>query len=144
MTTDNDGSLWVWTPGSGFTLVAREGDTFNPGFGSLRTLRNFSVYMGGPGEGQGTFLADTGRVVFRAEFTDNSSGILSRVVTPPCYANCDFSTIAPMLNVNDFICFQQKYAAGDAAANCDASTTAPVLNVNDFICFQQKYAAGCP
>ena len=61
-----------------------------------------------------------------------------------CYANCDGSTIAPVLNINDFICFQQKFAAGDAYANCDASTAAPILNVNDFICFQQKFAAGCP
>ena len=61
----------------------------------------------------------------------------------PCYANCDGSTAAPILNVNDFICFQQKYAAGDSYANCDNSTAAPVLNVNDFICFQQKYATGC-
>jgi hypothetical protein len=29
-------------------------------------------------------------------------------------------------------------------ANCDGSTTAPVLNVGDFTCFLQKYAAGCP
>jgi hypothetical protein len=29
-------------------------------------------------------------------------------------------------------------------ANCDASTTAPVLNVGDFTCFLQKYANGCP
>jgi hypothetical protein len=29
-------------------------------------------------------------------------------------------------------------------ANCDASTTPPVLNINDFICFQSRYAAGCP
>jgi len=61
-----------------------------------------------------------------------------------CLANCDCSTVAPTLNVNDFICFQGKFAAGDPAANCDGSTTAPVLNVNDFICFQQRYAAGCP
>jgi len=61
-----------------------------------------------------------------------------------CYPNCDGSTVPPILNVNDFICFQQKYAANDPYANCDGSTVAPVLNVNDFICFQQKYAAGCP
>jgi hypothetical protein len=60
-----------------------------------------------------------------------------------CYANCDSSTAVPFLNVNDFICFQQKYAAGDSYANCDNSTTAPVLNVNDFICFQASFAAGC-
>jgi hypothetical protein len=63
---------------------------------------------------------------------------------PPCYANCDGSTIPPTLNVSDFICFQQKYAAADPYANCDGSTIPPTLNVSDFICFQQKYAAGCP
>ena len=62
---------------------------------------------------------------------------------PTCYANCDSSTTVPFLNVNDFICFQTKFAAGDPYANCDGSTTAPVLNVNDFICFQTKFAAGC-
>jgi len=30
----------------------------------------------------------------------------------PCYANCDGSSVAPILNVSDFICFQTKYAAG--------------------------------
>jgi len=48
-----------------------------------------------------------------------------------------------VLNVNDFICFQSRFAAGDSYANCDGSTTPPVLNVNDFICFQQKFVAGC-
>jgi hypothetical protein len=61
-----------------------------------------------------------------------------------CYANCDGSTAAPVLNVNDFVCFQSHFAAGDSYANCDGSTTVPVLNVNDFICFQQRFAAGCP
>jgi hypothetical protein len=61
-----------------------------------------------------------------------------------CYANCDGSTIPPVLNVGDFTCFLQKYAAADPYANCDGSTTPPVLNVNDFTCFLQKYAVGCP
>jgi hypothetical protein len=61
----------------------------------------------------------------------------------PCYANCDASTTPPILNVNDFVCFQQHFAAGDAYANCDGSTTPPVLNVADFVCFQGKFAAGC-
>jgi autotransporter-associated beta strand protein len=61
-----------------------------------------------------------------------------------CYANCDGSTTAPVLNVGDFTCFLQKFAAGDPYANCDQSTTPPVLNVGDFTCFLQKYAAGCP
>ena len=62
----------------------------------------------------------------------------------PCDANCDASTIAPILHVNDFLCFQNRSAAGDTDANCDRSTTPPVLNVNDFVCFQGQFAAGCP
>ncbi|MEX2217268.1 MAG: hypothetical protein WD749_00785 [Phycisphaerales bacterium] len=61
-----------------------------------------------------------------------------------CYANCDESTQAPVLNVADFGCFLTRYAAGEAYANCDESTQAPVLNVADFGCFLTKYAAGCP
>ena len=60
-----------------------------------------------------------------------------------CYANCDGSTTQPLLNVNDFVCFQNRFAAGDSYANCDGSTTAPVLNINDFVCFQSRFAAGC-
>jgi len=60
-----------------------------------------------------------------------------------CYANCDGSTIAPILNVNDFTCFVNLYASGHPTANCDGSSIPPVLNINDFICFQQKFAAGC-
>jgi hypothetical protein len=72
-------------------------------------------------------------------------GALRYSVGPaPCYANCDGSTTEPILNVNDFICFQTKFAAQDPAANCDGSTAEPVLNVNDFICFQTQFAAGCP
>ncbi|MFN0132265.1 MAG: lectin-like protein [Phycisphaerales bacterium] len=61
----------------------------------------------------------------------------------PCYANCDGSTAQPLLNVNDFVCFNNRFVAGDAYANCDNSTAVPILNVNDFICFLSKFAAGC-
>ncbi len=76
-----------------------------------------------------------------------SSGNLARwgcPTPPPCYANCDASTTAPVLNVLDFACFLNRYAAGDPYANCDGSTTTPVLNVLDFACFLNRYAAGCP
>jgi hypothetical protein len=64
--------------------------------------------------------------------------------TNACYANCDNSTVAPVLNVLDFSCFLNKFAAGDAYANCDGSTTPPVLNVLDFSCYLNRFAAGCP
>jgi hypothetical protein len=62
----------------------------------------------------------------------------------PCYANCDASTAAPVLNVNDFLCFLNAFAQGDTYANCDHSTSAPTLNVLDFSCFLNLFAAGCP
>jgi hypothetical protein len=63
--------------------------------------------------------------------------------TAACYANCDGSTAPPVLNVNDFSCFLNRFAAGDSFANCDGSTTPPILNVLDFLCFLNAFAAGC-
>jgi hypothetical protein len=62
----------------------------------------------------------------------------------PCYANCDGSAAAPLLNFADFSCFLQRFAAGDPYANCDGSTAPPTLNFADFSCFLQRFAAGCP
>jgi hypothetical protein len=81
--------------------------------------------------------------------TVSSIGLVTRFVLEPaappaCYPNCDESTTAPVLNVQDFTCFLQRYAAGESYANCDNSTVEPVLNVQDFTCFLQAYAAGCP
>jgi hypothetical protein len=61
-----------------------------------------------------------------------------------CYANCDGSTAAPILNANDFQCFLNAFALGDSYANCDQSSTPPVLNANDFQCFLNQFAIGCP
>jgi hypothetical protein len=63
--------------------------------------------------------------------------------TDPCYPNCDHSTTSPALNVLDFGCFLNNFAAKDGYANCDGSTTTPALNVLDFICFLNRFAAGC-
>jgi hypothetical protein len=65
-------------------------------------------------------------------------------IIPACRPNCDGSSTAPILNVGDFTCFLQLFAAGDPYANCDQSTLQPVLNVADFTCFLQGFAAGCP
>ncbi len=75
-----------------------------------------------------------------SNFCDTGTGY---VVLKYCYANCDCSTAAPILNVNDFQCFLNKFAVADAYTNCDHSTASPVLNVNDFQCFLNAYAVGC-
>jgi hypothetical protein len=73
--------------------------------------------------------------------------------SPACYANCDGSTVEPILNVDDFTCFINEYASAQSLphaqqlahySNCDGSTIAPVLNVDDFTCFINQYAQGCP
>ena len=61
----------------------------------------------------------------------------------PCYANCDGSSLTPVLSANDFQCFLDRYAGGLTTANCDGSTNLPLLNANDFQCFLNRYAAGC-
>jgi hypothetical protein len=92
--------------------------------------------------------------------TNYSNGSYMQIALPrvewdegsTCYANCDGSTTAPILNVEDFTCFINEFAAASQLpheqqlthyANCDQSTTAPVLNVEDFTCFINKFAQGC-
>jgi hypothetical protein len=87
-----------------------------------------------PGTGATALIGATG-------FTD-IRGLAA--VPASCYANCDGSTVPPVLNVGDFTCFLQRFAAGESYANCDQSTVSPVLNVGDFTCFLQRFAAGCP
>ncbi|MCA9278666.1 MAG: hypothetical protein H6815_10800 [Phycisphaeraceae bacterium] len=55
-----------------------------------------------------------------------------------CYADCDGSG---SLNIFDYICFGNAYAAGLPYADCDGSGS---LNIFDYICFGNEYAAGCP
>jgi hypothetical protein len=113
------------------TGVAGEfmGFTCAPGEVRWVRYRSRTAIAGGTGEGFGS---------------DNYSLKYSCPVLVACYANCDHSTVTPVLNVNDFQCFMNAYAAGESYANCDQSTIPPVLNVNDFNCFLNKYGAGCP
>jgi hypothetical protein len=71
-------------------------------------------------------------------------GWIAKLPVLPCYANCDGSTIQPVLNVNDMLCFVDQFMKGNTAANRDGSTSAPVLSIGDFLCYQVKYTQGCP
>jgi hypothetical protein len=48
------------------------------------------------------------------------------------------------LTANDFQCFLDRFAAGEAYANCDGSSGTPALTANDFQCFLNRFAEGCP
>jgi hypothetical protein len=71
------------------------------------------------------------------------AGTFTASIPGACYANCDGSTVAPVLTPNDFLCFLNAFAGGQMSANCDGSTTSPVLTANDFVCFVNAYALGC-
>jgi hypothetical protein len=115
---------WEWS-GTSWSQVQISGPSPRHGHAMVYDSNRHVIVLFG-GEHTGSYLSETWELV------------------PSCYANCDASTTPPVLNVNDFTCFLNRFAAGDTAANCDGSTTQPLLNVNDFTCFLNRFAAGCP
>lgn len=62
-----------------------------------------------------------------------------------CYADCDDSTGSGVLDIFDFLCFQNSFVSGDPyACDCDTATGPGVCDILDFVCFQSAFAAGCP
>jgi hypothetical protein len=114
--------------------------------------RTLTVCPATPGELPGA----NARSLFEGAWADSLDGYVQyRVEFPfqvlgsgggpgPCYANCDASTAAPVLNILDFNCFLNAFSAGGSYANCDGSTATPALNVLDFNCFLNRFSAGCP
>lgn len=87
-------------------------------------------------------------IALGAQFVDgpqsnSGAAYLYSTAACTCYPNCDGSTVAPALNINDFSCFINALAVADPWANCDGSTAAPSLNINDFQCFMNAFALGC-
>ncbi len=87
----------------------------------------------------------SGQIAATGYYGTNSADSRALILTPAfeCYADCDQSSLPPRLNVLDFACFLNRFAAGEGYANCDSSTVAPFLNVLDFVCFLNRFAAGC-
>ena len=108
----------------------------------------FTIYAGG-GSSSGGCLTVQGTIGQHDAGASSGGGLTAAcgfwaaASAATCYPNCDVSTTPPILNVNDFVCFLNRFASADAYANCDNSTTPPTLNVNDFICFLNRFAAGC-
>ena len=55
-----------------------------------------------------------------------------------CVADCDGNGL---LNILDFVCFQQEWQAQTALGDCDGNG---LFNILDFVCFQGEFQAGCP
>jgi len=138
-----DNGAWLGANvGGAMTFSCPQPYSVNPNANALRwgTLYTFRFDSSAP---PGSGPATVG--LFRPGAPGDPDSLAVQIPVPGgCYANCDASIAPPVLNVQDFTCFLQRFAGGDPYANCDQSTAQPVLNVQDFTCFLQRYASGCP
>lgn len=68
-----------------------------------------------------------------------------RVASLVCYADCDTSTGLEVLDVFDFLCFLNHFAANDLyACKCDVGSGPNTCDIFDLLCSQNAYDAGCP
>jgi hypothetical protein len=92
--------------------------------------------------GQGGFELAEERILPTCE--ENWPGIvyaMTETFFDWCPADCDRSTGTGVLDVLDFVCFQQQFMAGGALADCNGDGALTIL---DFVCFQQAFVEGCP
>jgi hypothetical protein len=72
-------------------------------------------------------------------------GTLNFIFEEECYPDCDISTGKGVLDIFDFLCFQNEFANSTPyACDCDIQTGPGVCDIFDFLCFQNEFAAGCP
>jgi hypothetical protein len=134
--SNNDGSSWT-----SVETVGPSGPETEPGW----FLHSFNI---------ADFVEPTATMRIRFIASDYSDSIVEAAIDDflvsglecpvACYANCDSSTVAPILNANDFLCFLSAFAGGESYANCDGSTQEPILTGNDFQCFLTRFVIGCP
>jgi len=117
--------------------------------GSSATLANSTAFQGNI-VAQASITLNTGATILNGRALARNGGVtmasntVTRIAGATCFANCDHSTVAPILNISDLICFLNRYVASDPYANCDRSITIPILDIRDFLCFLDAMAQGCP
>jgi hypothetical protein len=68
-------------------------------------------------------------------------GYRIEIIDAPCYPDCDTTSGAGVLDIFDFLCFQDAFVSMDPYANCDGNST---FDIFDFLCFQDAFTTGCP
>ncbi len=135
-------------PGRLFVLDVydQHGVPIAPGTGVLRELRIgpkdegipltvFSIAVDGDGE----------LLLLGIRTPSSGAGVYRLVPLDACYADCDPSTGPGVLDIFDFLCFGNRFSAGDPyACDCDMSTGGGVCDIFDFLCFGNAFNAGCP
>ena len=119
--------------------------------GSRLWLRQFGT---SGGESAFALAPDGAAGVIVAGYTTGSLGgpnaggvdaFLARYEIDSCYPDCDRSTGNGVLDIIDYLCFQNSFVTGDPfACDCDTSTGPGVCDMSDFLCFQKAFMAGCP
>ena len=97
----------------------------------------------------GTSVAATETFVVAGAFGNDVPGrpeigaaYVFAVIDVCCYADCDQSTGVGVLDIFDFLCFQNSFVLGESyACDCDPD---PACDIFDFLCFQNAFVAGCP
>jgi Beta-propeller repeat len=93
-----------------------------------------SVYFTGTTEGSLGGPINGNDDIFLAKYSDVS-----------CYADCDTSTGVGVLDVFDYLCFQEAFINKEPfACDCDAVRGSGVCDIWDFICFGDAFVTGCP
>jgi hypothetical protein len=74
---------------------------------------------------------------------EHTSGPIT-IVGDGCYPDCDQSTGPGVLDVFDFLCFQDAFVVSDPyACDCNQATGAGTCDIFDFLCFQDAFVLGC-
>jgi hypothetical protein len=104
-------------------------------FGTPAREWAFSVAAGSAG---GAFVAGVTGGSFGGANLGMNDAFLAYFASGLCYPDCDGSG---MLDVFDFLCFQNVFLAADPYADCDGDG---MLSFQDFVYFQTEFLAGCP
>ena len=92
-------------------------------------------------------ISNTGVIVGDGHYGPNWSPAVAFMLVPietSCYADCDESTGPRILDIFDFLCFGNRFHAGDPyACDCDTATGPGVCDIFDFLCFGNDFSAGC-
>lgn len=133
----------VWTDGSGVTTFeAFDLDGNSLGTKSAQVADNF---FSGETEEDHFFGWEHAGGIGAIKIMNSSGGIevdhvqyAGGEVVEVCAADCDGNGV---LNILDFVCFQNAWLTQEFNGDCDCDGTYSIL---DFVCYQDLFVSGCP
>ena len=130
----------VWSGGSGGAFSTRSQFSFDTG-GDAVPDRTLTLHGIDPDA-----AITVPPAAFEVDYVDGPiRGGGATIIVDGCYADCDQSTGVGVLDIFDFLCFQNGFVLGDPfACDCDTTTGPNVCDLLDFLCFQNAFVAGCP